>query len=101
MYRTKTSHGGSMGAHSLVLFEDEPIAHLYEDCNTYEDFERLLRFIDGQWFHMSEAPQDHEIEVFCPGKDGLPPMMITVRWHPDAGFTVDEFREPTMWREIL
>lgn len=56
--------------------------------------------LNAGWYHMDEAPKHKLIEVFCPSKNGLPGMFSFVLWHPDAGFTVDELREPTMWRYI-
>lgn len=62
-----------------------------------DDFEEVI-LTKGSWVHMDEAPKDQIIEVFCPSKHGLPAMLSYVKWHPDAGFAVDELREPTMWR---
>lgn len=51
------------------------------------------------WIHMDEAPRDGTlIEVFVPQKHGLPGFISDCSWHPDAGFCVDELREPTAWR---
>lgn len=36
--------------------------------------------------------------VFAPGgQHGLPDIVCPCQWHPDAGFCVDELREPTHW----
>ena len=53
----------------------------------------------GEWTHMDEAPTDGTlIEVFVPSKHGLDGFICDCAYHPDAGFTVDELREPTAWR---
>lgn len=53
-----------------------------------------------QWQPMDSAPQDRNIIVYAPGRDGLPSMASLCRWHPDAGFCVDEVREPICWTEV-
>lgn len=52
------------------------------------------------WRAMDTAPRDRPILVMTDSRDGLPNFVTTATWHPDAGFTVDEFREPVLWREI-
>lgn len=49
------------------------------------------------WRPMSSAPQDRQIIVYCPPAHGLPELMCVCDWHPDAGFCVDDLREPTHW----
>ncbi len=49
------------------------------------------------WYPMSMAPKDQEILVWCPGRDGLADMFSKCKWHPDAGWCVDELRWPTCW----
>jgi hypothetical protein len=49
---------------------------------------------------MATAPRDRPIIVYCPEKHGLQAMASICEWHPDAGFCVDELREPTCWTEI-
>ena len=46
------------------------------------------------------APKDRTILVWCPPYHGLPPLVCLAHWHEDAGFCVDELREPTHWAEI-
>lgn len=45
------------------------------------------------------APRDRPIIVYAPARDGLPEMASMCQWHPDAGFCIDEMREPTHWME--
>jgi hypothetical protein len=44
------------------------------------------------------APKDEIIWVWCPARDGLSAMTSLCQWHEDAGFCVDEIREPTLWQ---
>ena len=46
---------------------------------------------------MRDAPQDRNILVLCPEYQGLQAMWAVARWHKDAGFCVDELRQPVMW----
>ena len=51
------------------------------------------------WFPISTAPTDgRTIIVYAPGQDGLNQIVCLCAWHPDAGFCVDELREPTHWQ---
>lgn len=43
------------------------------------------------------APRDEIILVWAPGRDGLPPIFSMCKWHDDAGFCIDELREPKYW----
>lgn len=52
------------------------------------------------WQPMATAPQDREIIVYCPPREGLGEIYCKCQWHPDAGFCVDEIREPTLWTEV-
>ena len=52
------------------------------------------------WSRIDSAPKDRPIIVYCPERHGLPAMASICQWHPDAGFCVDELREPTCWTEI-
>ncbi len=53
------------------------------------------------WWHpIHTAPHDRRIVVYAPSAHGLPAMVSMCEWHPDAGFCVDELREPTHWTEI-
>jgi hypothetical protein len=49
---------------------------------------------------METAPRGRPIIVYCPERHGLQAMASICEWHPDAGFCVDELREPTCWTEI-
>lgn len=50
------------------------------------------------WGMMDTAPDDgSEFIVYCPGKHGLNHMASICAWHEDAGFCVDELREPSFW----
>ena len=51
------------------------------------------------WQPIETAPQDRPIVVYAPGRDGLHEMASMCRWHPDAGFCIDELREPTHWMD--
>lgn len=53
-----------------------------------------------QWQPIETAPHDHRVLVYAPGREGLPPIMCTCEWHPDAGFCVDELRSPTHWMPL-
>jgi hypothetical protein len=52
------------------------------------------------WHPMETAPRGRPIIVYCPERHGLQAMASICEWHPDAGFCVDELREPTCWTEI-
>jgi len=52
------------------------------------------------WPPITTAPRDRPIIVYCPPRDGLQAMASICQWHPDAGFCVDELRDPTCWTEI-
>lgn len=48
------------------------------------------------------TPRDRLIIVFAPGDNPdfqapLPDIVCLCQWHPDAGFCVDEIRNPTHW----
>jgi hypothetical protein len=50
------------------------------------------------WMPIESAPKDgSEIIVYCPPAHGLNHMASVCAWHEDAGFCVDELREPTLW----
>ena len=53
----------------------------------------------AKWFDMADAPKDRLIWVYCPPRQGLQAMTCSVKWHPVAGFTVDELRSPALWSE--
>lgn len=52
------------------------------------------------WQPITTAPRERWIEVLCPAREGLPQLISKCKWHPDAGFCVDELRETTHWREL-
>lgn len=52
------------------------------------------------WKLISTAPRDRKILVFAPAAHGLPDLITHCEYHPDAGFCVDELREPTYWKEL-
>lgn len=53
------------------------------------------------WRHISTAPTDGTlILVWAPAAHGLPAMYSLCAWHPDAGFCIDELREPTHWQPL-
>lgn len=49
---------------------------------------------------MAYAPKDREIFVYCPPMHGLSELISRSKWHPDAGFCVDELRTPVLWWDI-
>jgi hypothetical protein len=58
------------------------------------------RVRDVTWAPIATAPHDRTIVVYAPGREGLPPMVSHCRYHPDAGFCIDELREPSLWTEL-
>jgi hypothetical protein len=52
-----------------------------------------------KWRSITTAPKDREIIVWAPAREGLPPIASLCRWHPDAGFCIDELRKPTLWMD--
>lgn len=53
-----------------------------------------------EWQPIETAPRDRAILVWATGAHDLEPIMCTCKWHPDAGFCVDELREPTHWMPL-
>ena len=54
-----------------------------------------------EWQSIETAPRDGtEIIVYCPPAHGLRHMASVCAWHEDAGFCVDELREPTLWQPL-
>jgi hypothetical protein len=51
------------------------------------------------WQPIETAPHNRRIIVYAPGCHDLPDMASMCHWHPDAGFCIDELREPTHWME--
>jgi hypothetical protein len=52
-----------------------------------------------EWQPIETAPKDRDIVVYAAEREGLPGFFSLCRWHPDAGFCVDELREPEWWAE--
>ena len=52
------------------------------------------------WQPIEMAPDDRQVAVWCPAREGLDELMSFCRHHPDAGFCVDELREPTLYRIV-
>jgi len=77
------------------------IALLLKDAalNAVSAIAALLR-AQGAWQPIETAPQDRPIVVYAPARDGLQEMASICQWHPDAGFCIDELREPTHWTPI-
>lgn len=46
------------------------------------------------------TPKDRDILVYAPPYEDLKELYSVCRWHEDAGFCIDELREPTLWCEI-
>ena len=52
------------------------------------------------WQPIDDAPKDRDIAVYAPSYQGLPSMVSKCKWHDDAGFCIDELRQPTHWCEL-
>lgn len=53
------------------------------------------------WQPIETAPTDGtEVLVWAPPAHGLPGLRAVAAYHPDAGWTVCEFREATHWRPL-
>lgn len=60
-----------------------------------------MAIILADWMPINDrTPKDHPILVYAPAREGLPPLMSVCQWHPDAGFCIDELREPTIWTTL-
>lgn len=59
----------------------------------------MIERVARAWRPIETAPRDGtEIVVYAPGgKFDLPDIYCRCAWREDAGFCVDELREPTMW----
>jgi len=56
---------------------------------------------ERQWMPIESAPRDgSEFVVYCPPAHGIGHMASLCKWHEDAGFCVDELREPTHWMPL-
>ncbi len=51
-------------------------------------------------FDMDAAPQDELLNVYAAPRDGLKGFVTSCRWHPDAGFCVDELRYVVAWKRL-
>lgn len=52
------------------------------------------------WQDIATAPRDREIAVYAPVYQDLQSMVSKCQWHEDAGFCIDELREPKLWIEL-
>jgi len=52
------------------------------------------------WLPIEQAPKDREIVVYAPPYDSLQSLVMKAKWHPDAGFCIDELRTPTHYQEL-
>lgn len=72
------------------------------DCGFSARVVRLKRIIlalQGRWRPIETAPRDRVIEVYAPAREGFDPLVSICKWHPGAGFCIDEIRNATHWRE--
>ena len=54
-----------------------------------------------QWQPIETAPTDGTaVLTYAPGKYGLIPLFSVARYHPDAGWCVDELRDVTHWMPL-
>ena len=56
--------------------------------------------ISLNWQPIDSAPQDRPILVYAPPREGLSELYSVCQYHPDAGFCIDELREPTHYVEL-
>ena len=53
------------------------------------------------WQPIETAPRDGTVVlVYAPGRDGLSAMQSTCAYHPDAGWCIDELRQPSHWMPL-
>lgn len=81
--------------------------HAFKDSEIERLRARVAELEAAQtWQPIDTAPKDGtEIVVFAPGnRDGfpepLPDIVSLCAWHGDAGFCVDELRQPTHWMPL-
>lgn len=84
-----------------MYFEDDDVvvcADENKDGQSNGDMQ-LIDYRDAwPWLPIESAPHDGtEIIVWCEGVQDLPPLVCRCAWHSDAGFCVDELREPKYW----
>lgn len=66
--------------------------------NNPSQWERLIAARDAAANPLDEdTPRDELLLVYAPSRDGWPPIFSLCQWHPDAGFCIDEVREPDRW----
>lgn len=52
------------------------------------------------WLPIEEAPKDRQIVVYAPPYQDLESIVSKCQWHEDAGFCIDELRQPTLWQDL-
>jgi hypothetical protein len=56
---------------------------------------------ERRWRPLAEAKTDGSpMLVYAPAREGLSAMQSVCAYHPDAGFCIDELREPTHFMEL-
>ena len=112
MGRTKQVHPWAQMKNPMSKFHTTPCAvcgilHEYQEfCVRPSAKKKALGPSDATacsagWLPIDSAPKDgSEIIVYCPPAHGLPHMASVCAYHEDAGFCVDELREPTLWIPI-
>lgn len=97
------------GYKSGVPPEDDALESAYTSINRQADIHRIFAQhtaadmvveIVEDWQPIETAPHDKLILVYAPGAQDLPSITCTCMWHEDAGFCVDELREPTHWMPL-
>lgn len=62
---------------------------------------KWAKIYEPSWQPIETAPRDGTlILVWAPGKYDLPPLYSLCAYHADAGFTIDELREPSHWMKL-
>lgn len=94
-----TFHGMDGSTIGILKFVDGKLNFSGDanDCASVFFNAMRVAWLDRVWLPMDTAPHDTEIVVWCDGVQDLPPMVSLCKWHPDAGFYVDELREPKWW----
>lgn len=71
-----------------------------EECTTVKVFEGTT--LSSQWQPIETAPKDGTLFLAyaAAGQHDLPALYSLCAWHPDAGFCIDELREPTHWQPL-
>jgi len=81
-----------------------PDAHEARDANSEAEIiaEAALALRQlTEWKPIESAPRDGTpIWVWAPPAHGLSAMHSLCAYHPDAGFCIDELRDPTHWRPL-